>query len=271
MGKLKWIAGILGALGGAAWLGTRVQPEPFTPPSDFGRDLGAVNLPDGLPEPVHRYFQAVTLLPRVESVYASGRGRFALDLGPLNVWTPMRWRAFVEPGRQFRWEAELTWYGQPFIGGAAEIIDGEARSAVGWQAKVGAAISKAEHTTLWLYTLAFCPSALLALPGVRWQALDRTAARMIFPYQGEEWAFTLFFDRASGTLTRLTTHRFKEDIGAFRPYQIHFGERRPLGGTSLPASLTASWVDVPYAQLTLEQVRYNVDLPFPAEKELQAG
>lgn len=265
MGKLTWIARTAAALGGVAWLGLKVPPAPFPPPSDFGRDLGVVDLPEGLPEPAHKYFQSVALLPRVTSVFASGRGGFALGQGGLRIWAPMRWRAYVEPGRQFRWESELTWFGRPVVGGCDEIVAGVARSTQGWQTLAGEATHKAAHTALWLYTLAFAPSALFALPGVRWQPLDRTAARLIFPYRDDEWTFSLFFDPASGTLTRLTTHRFKPEIGAFRPYQVRFGERRSLGGTSLPSWLETAWVGVPSTRLTLEQVRYNVELPFPAE------
>lgn len=271
MGKLKWVVGIMGALGGAAWLGTKIQPEPFAPPSDPGHDLGMVDLPDDLPKPVHRYLQAVTLLPRVENLYASGRGKAAFDVGPLKVWVPLRWRAYVEPGRQFRWEGELAWFGQPILGGSASIIDGEAHVTEGWETKTGAAVLKSEHTILWLYTLAFAPSALLTLPEITWQPLDRTAARMIFPYGDDEWSFSLFFDPASGTLERLTTHRFNEEIGAFRPYQARFGERRSLGGTSLPASLAVSWVDVLYMTMNVEHVRYNVELPFPAQAARSEG
>ena len=275
MGLFKWVAGGMAVAGGGAWLGFKVSPAPFAVPPDPGRDLGPVDLADGLPEPVRRYYEAVALLPRVESAYASGRGEYLLvQAGPLKLWAPMRWRLYLQPGRQFRWEGELTWYGQPFIGGSEEIVNGEARFVLGWQTQTGEAIHKTEHTLLWLHTVMLCPSALLTLPEVSWTAIDHVAARLSFPSANthapdDRWTFTLYFDPASATLTRLTTHRFKETIGAFLPYQVRFGERRPLGGTSLPGSLVSSWVDTPVAKLLVEQVRYNVPLPFALLDEAQ--
>jgi hypothetical protein len=264
-GILK-MGGALAALGGLAWLGLKVPPEPFAPPSEAGRDLGHVKLPDELPNPARRHFQAVALLPRVESALASGRGRFALAERPLKVWAPMRWRAYVEPGRQFRWEAELTWFGRPFIAGNDEIIGGQARSMMGGHARTGEAIRKSEHTVLWLYTLAFCPSALFTLPEVEWKAVDDdVTARLLFPYQDKEWCFNLHFDPASSALARVTTQRFHGSTGELCAYQVTFAERRSLGGTSLFSLISAAWGDDFYIHLTPEHARYNVALPFAPE------
>ncbi|MBN1284607.1 MAG: hypothetical protein JXB47_04345 [Anaerolineae bacterium] len=265
MGKRGWAAGIAGAaLGGAAWFGLKVPPAPFPPPDDAGRDLDAVDLPDGLPDPVLRYYRAVALFPRVTSVYASGRGRRRIVAGRLPAWAPVRWRLYLEPGGQFRREIDFAWLGQPVIRRRDEIIDGAAKTVVGGQTLTGDAVHRAGHTTLWVYTLAFCPTALLTLPGVEWEPVDGATARLHIPQiDSHAPPFTLFFDPASSALTRVYTGRFHERSGRYYPYQVTFGPRRSLGGTSLTNQVGAAWGGDFYMHMDVEDVRRNVALPFP--------
>ncbi len=264
MRKSTWIAGIAGALGGVAWLGFKVPPVPFAPPDIPGQDRGTLTLPDGLPAPVQRYYRALTLFPRAASAYVSGRGRFLL--APLSLWVPMRWRAYFEPGHQFRWETDLTWFGRTVLRGCDEIIAGNARFISGRQVMTGDAIYRTECTVLWIYTLAFCPTALLELPGIEWEARDAVSARLHFTqYVADAPPLTLHFDPASSALTRVTTERFHAASGTYRPYQARFGVRRTMGGASLSKNVSAAWGDAFYINIELECVRYNIALPFSTE------
>ncbi len=263
MKKWTWIAGAAAALGGAAWLGLKVPPAPY-PTKPPGRDLGDAPLPEGLPAPVHRFYRAVAQFPRVESAYANGRGRILMAPEPAEVWVPVRWELYLEPGRQFRWTAEGTWFGLPVLQGGDEIVNGEARFAIAGQVLTGDATYKAEYMILWLYTLAVCPTALLTMPAVRWETVDDVTARLYYPYaEDEEWHFTLHFDPASSALSRVTTERFDIQTGGFRPYQSTFGVRRSMAGTSLPVTMCVAWGDAFYFYGNMEHVSYNIDLPFP--------
>jgi hypothetical protein len=272
MGKLKWIIGAAAALGGAGWLGLKVPPKLYDTPDDPGRDLGTLAMPDDLPAPVTRCYRAIALFPRVETAYAHGRGKIALGSKPFKVWLPLRWQSWVEPGRQFRWDAESTWFGLKLFGGGDEIVGGEARFAMGPMAQTGDAIFKAEHPILWFYTLWFCPSALLAMPGIRWEAVDDVTACLHFPpMNGQETRpFILHFDPASSALVRISTERFQDQTGEYVPYQGTMGVRRSFGGTSLSVTAGAAWGDDFYVHLTLEHARYNIELPFAREEVSRA-
>lgn len=263
MDKLRWTAGAAAVLGGVAWAGLKVPPGPFAPPVGDGDDLGMVALPDDLPDPVQRYYRALALFPRVQSVYVSGRGRL-LVAG--RVWAPVRWRLYLEPGRQFCWDIELAWMGQPVLGGEAKITGGTAELTTAGQTFTGQAIHKAEHTVLWIYTLAFCPTALFTLPSVSWEPVESSVARLHFPqFDSAAPPFTLFFDPASSALERVHTERFDNRFGFYRPYKVTFGPRRSMAGTSLTNQIGAAWGGDFYVHMNVEEVRYNIPLPFLSE------
>lgn len=256
----KVAAALIGAAG-AGWLGFQVKPSPF-PLSQRSRDLGTVDLPPNLPEPVRRYYQTTigNKVPRVESLVVWGRGKVRLG-----IWMPLRWWVAHVPGHDFRRHMEVTWFGLRVLTVVDEYIHGHGMTHIG--ANIGGFkaaspyIDQAASLILWAEAVAI-PSLLITDPRIRWQAIDANTARLIVPFEDQEDALTFHFDPRSGLITRMEALRHKNGPTKVN-WWVDILSWAEAHDVLLPSQFSITWADDsggPWSVWDWEVFEWNVDL-----------
>ncbi len=117
-------AGFLALLAGVGWLGLRIAPSPPPRHAERTPELETVALPPDLPEPVRGYY-LVTVgeePPRIKTAVVWGRGYFNLN----GLWFPARFKTYYDiPGRAFRRDLDLTWFGIQVFRGSDVYVGGK--------------------------------------------------------------------------------------------------------------------------------------------------
>jgi len=255
------IALLVGFLG-LGWLGFQVKPKPFPPQrrnQQRSRDLGTVDLPPDLPEPVRRYY-LMTIgesVPRVESLMVSGRGRVRIG-----IWLPLRWWVAHIPGYNFRRHMEVTWFDHTILKIVDEYIDECGMTNIGGFKSANKYIDQAANLILWAEAVAM-PSLLLTDPRIRWQAIDANSARLTVPFEGQEDDLTFNFDPHSGLITRIQAMRHKNG-----PHKVCWWVDILAWAAAhdvlLPSRFAITWADDgagrPWSVWDWEVFDWNVDL-----------
>jgi hypothetical protein len=255
-------AGISGvaAVAGVGWLGLQVKPTNFPPPPDIERDMGTMPLPGNLPEPVQRYYRVAIggEIPCVETMVAWGRARMRRGL-----WMPLRYRLTHVAGSAFMREMEVTWFGQTFLRGVDSFADGHGRMQIAGAVEMSEKIDQGANTVLWTEQLAFMPSALFTHPRVRWEAIDDTSARLVFPLGDTEDSVTVWFDPETALPTKVTALRYKSSNGEKTPWQGEYQNWKSFSGKQFPSRFAVTWEDEgsPWSYWEIEGVVFNADVP----------
>lgn len=251
----------LGALLGAGWLGLKVEPASFAPYPESTVRPDTVALPADLPAPVDRYFRAALgdRVPIIESAVLTGRGRLRFA----GLTFPTRIRFTHEAGRGYRHYIECTWFGMPVLKVNEAYLDDHARmeqpfGVVANEPKV----DMAANLSLWGESI-WLPSIIATDPRVRWEAIDRTSARLVVPFGEAEDSFTVAFDEQTGLIRSMEALRYRAARDAAKlPWRIE-----PLGwltfhGLRVPSPAAVTWLDQarPWLVVSLEHVAYNVDV-----------
>lgn len=265
------IAGGLVVLTGIGWVGLQVAPPNLPPPADEPQDLGAVAIPTDLPTPVRRFFRVVhgDQAPRIESLVVYGRGRANFGL-----WLPLRYRLVHKPGYDFERYMEVTWFGFPVLKATDRYINGVGMTGPLGNAAMGPAIDQGANMILWAEA-PLMPSLWITDRRIRWEEIDDTTARLIFPYGDEEDHLTVHFDPESGLITRMTALRSRDEQSGKIPWHVDFLSWQTLNGAKLPARIAVTWEDQgePWSYWDFEQVFWNVDisqvLPATVAAEIQ--
>jgi hypothetical protein len=252
------VAGGLAALAGIGWIGLQVSPSNLPPPDDAPQDLGTVEIPAALPVPVRRYYQAALgdRAPRIESLVVYGRARANFGL-----WLPLRYRLVHRPGYDFERHMEVTWFGLPVLRAIDRFIDGAGMTGPVGKAATGPAVDQGANMILWAEA-PLMPSLWITDSRIRWEAIDDTTARLIFPYGQEEDELTVHFDPESGLVTRITALRYRDEKSDKIPWHVDFLSWQMVNGAKLPARIAVTWEDQgePWSYWNFQDIYWNVDV-----------
>lgn len=257
VGTIGGLAGLLGA----GWLGLQVAPAPFPPYPEPTAELGAVDLPAGLPPPVARYFREVVgeRVPRIESAVISGRGRLRFA----GVTMPARLRFTHDAGRGYRHYIETTWLGMPVLRVNEWYLDGRGRLELPFGTVVDEPkVNEAGNLGLWAESF-WLPSVLVTDPRVRWEPIDGRTARLVVPFGQAEHSLIVTFDEATGLMRHAEAPRYRGATDETRtPWRIEALGWRTFHGVRIPSPAAATWLDEgsPWLVIDVEEVVYNVDV-----------
>jgi hypothetical protein len=251
------VAGGVAVLAGIGWLGLQVSPSNLPSLVDAPQDLGTVEIPAGLPTPVRRYFQVALgdRAPRIESMVAYGRGR-----ANFGIWLPLRYRLVHRPGYDFERYMQVTWFGLPILKAIDRYVDGVGMTGPADKAATGPAVDQGANMILWAEA-PLMPSLWITDERIRWEAVDYTTARLVFPYGQEEDKLTVHFDPESGLVARMTALRYRDEQSGKIPWRVDFLTWQTVNGVKLPARIAITWEDQgkPWSYWNLEHIYWNVD------------
>ena len=269
MTKLAFTAAsVLALLVGAGWLGLQIKPKPFEAHSEGTGQLDTAELPSDLPEPVRRHFRAALgeEVPRIETAVVWGRGEFNFN-GV--VWTHPRFKSYHDPGREFRRDQQITWFGIPILQGIDAYLDGKGSLEISGLLGLlnifdeGEKIDQGQNLAMWAEAPFTTPSALVLDPRVRWEPVDDTSARLIIPFGEQEEDSLLFeFDPETGLMSSVSGMRYRDQEDTKTPWRGEYSDWRTVHGVKVPHRLVGTWEDweEPYVILDLEGAAYNVDV-----------
>lgn len=255
---MAYIAGGLTVLAGIGWVGLQVPPANLPRSIDEPQNLGLVMVPPDLPAPVRRYFQ-VSLgdqAPRIESLVVYGRGRANFGL-----WLPLRYRLVHRPGYAFERYMEVTWFGVPVLKAIDRYMDGFGMTGPMGKEATGPAINQGANMILWAEA-PLMPTLWLTDERIRWEAIDETTARLIFPFEDSEDELTVHFNPDSGLIRRITALRYRDESSGKIPWHADFLTWQTVNGMQLPEHLSITWEDQgePWSYWDIDAIFWNVDI-----------
>jgi hypothetical protein len=253
----------LALLGSAGWLGLRIKPAPFPPHTERTPELGTTELPSDLPEPIRRHFRASLgeRVPRIESAVVWGRANFMVG----GLWTRMRFKGYYVPGREFRRDMEITWFGIPILRGSDAYLGGEGSLEITGLVNTSSRrenFDQGQNLAMWAEAPFTTPSVLVLDPRVRWEPIDAHTARLIVPFGEREEVLHAEFDPQTGLMRSMSGMRYRNHEWTKTPWRGEFSEWRMLHGIKVPHRNVAIWEDQgePYGIFEIEGAEYNVDV-----------
>ncbi|MCB0082916.1 MAG: hypothetical protein KDE47_18380, partial [Caldilineaceae bacterium] len=253
---LLGVAGTLLALGGIGWLGLQIPPRTLPPVVGATQERGAVAVPADLPAPVRRYLQVAfgDQIPRVETMAAWGRARARFGL-----WMPLRYRLYHRPGVAFRREMEITWFGLPILKALDVYNHGEGATGPLNNLATGPRVNQGANLILWAEA-SFFPSLLVTDPRIRWEPIDESSARLIFPFDDETDEIIFSFDPETGLLARTWALRYQGHSGEKVPWYAEIVSWQTVDGMQLPKRVAVTWENEgsPWSYWDFDAIRWNV-------------
>ncbi len=255
LGLIVFIAFIL--------LGLRI-PAPIRPPqveetSEVKNEPLAPHLPTILYESGDN-----AIAPHPETAIVWGNGKIIGPKAPLlgQLWIPISWTLYLKPGHAFVWRASFTWFRSTKMSGGDEWRNGSGRFVMGDTKIENENMDRGEATMLWLYSLAFTPTALLFDPELTWETVNENCIFLRQPYKNETWEYKLAFSSPDERhLTRVDTHRTASRDGQSMPYHIELDQYHRYNTLEIPGRLTAAWNDEPpFLYLNIAGVIYNASI-----------
>lgn len=252
------VSGGLVALTSIGWAGLQVTPPNLPSSLAKPRDLGIVEVSTDLPAPVRRYIEAALgrQALRIESLVVYGRARANFGL-----WLPLRYRLVHQPGYAFERYMEVTWFGLPVLKAIDRYVDGVGMTGPIGKAATGPAIDQGANMILWAEA-PLMPSLWLTDDRLRWEAIDNTTTRLVFPFGNTEDEMTVHFDPQSGLVARITALRYRDEQSGKIPWHVNFLSWQTVNGATLPARIAVTWDDQrePWSYWDIEDVYWNVDI-----------
>lgn len=252
------VVGCLASVAGLGWLGLTVRPANLALPDESPKDLGAVETPTDVPAPVRRFFRAAygDRAPRVESLAVYGRAR--ADFG---IWVPLRFRLVHRPGREFERYMEVTWYGRTVLKALDRFVDGRGMTGPLGREATGPAVDQGATMILWAEA-PLMPSLWITDPSIRWEPLDESSARLVFPFADGEDELTVHVDPRSNLITRISALRYRDQDSGKIPWHADFLAWHVVDEARVPKRIAITWEDqgAPWSIWDLEHVLWNVDI-----------
>lgn len=263
---MKTFAVLTGVAAGAlaaGWIGLRTKPKPFPRYAVRTPDLETSPIPADLPQPVARYFRAISDQGGVAIIHSAVlTGTLELRISGL----PMRgrFRIIHQAGKGYRHYLEATFFGWPVLKVNEWYLDGVARlelpfATVDNEPKV----NLAANLGLWAESV-WLPGILATDPRVRWEPVDGSSARLVVPFDdASEDRLDVTFDPHTGLIRALEGQRFKgaEDTKKTGWHTEALGWRS-FHGVRVPSPASVTWADEgrPWSVWTIEDIAYNVDV-----------
>ncbi len=252
--------GGLAALTGVGWVGLRVEPPALPEAGLVSGPVTTVPVPEGLPDPVDRFYRTLygDEVPVIETAVVSGRGTMRVN----GITFPARYRFSHVAGHDYRHYIEVAWFGRRLLAVNEWFLDGSARLELPFGVMEGPKIDQGANLALWAEAGWF-PSIWLTDPRLRWEPVDATSARLLVPFGEETEEFTIVFDGDTGLLRRMESMRFKGEQDETRTLWLNEAlDWDLLDDAAVPMTTTVTWADegTPWARLRTEELILNADL-----------
>ena len=242
-------------------LGLQIKPKPFPAYPQKEPPLTTVDLPEGLPAPVERFYKTLygDQLPLITSAVISGRA----DMRVMGIRFPARFRFTHDAGQDYRHYIEATIFGLPIMKVNESYLDNKGRMEL----PVGIIenepkIDESANLGLWAETL-WLPSLWITDERVRWEAIDENTAYLIVPFGEEENTFTIRFDPQSGMITEMEAMRYRDADDEQRiPWVDRMEKWGQVASKNTLEIGSITWMDegTPWATFYVEELLYNVDV-----------
>lgn len=223
-----------------------------------------------LPAPVQRYltYTGIVGIPWIDTVRIRYAGSFRMAVD--KPWMPVRAeQVYTTNPPAFHWKARFKMAGLWLMTAHDTYKDGHGHmfgKVAGLIKVVDFRGAELDQGTMlrYLNEMTWFPTAFLG-DNITWQAVDDHAADVTFTDQGRSVLARLFFDDA-GRLTDFVAQRYRENKGSFTldTWSTPMTKHGTLAGLNLPVGGQAVWKlpagDLPYADLTLSSIEYNVPI-----------
>ena len=253
------VVGGLAVLIAVGWAGLQVSPANLPAPEDDEPDsTGVVEVPENLPAPVGRYLATALgeQAPHMDSLLVRGRARANFGL-----WMPLRYRLVHRPGYDFERYMEITWFGLPVLKALDRYLDGAGMTGPMGKMATGPETDQGANMILWAEA-PLMPALFVTDPRIRWEVIDDTSARLIFPFNEAEDELTVYFDPESGLITRMTALRYRTAETGKVPWHVDYLTWQTVDGIRIPLRVAVTWEDQgkPWSYWDFEHVSWNVGI-----------
>jgi len=256
------VTGIAGGALAAICFGLRVRPKPFPSFPEPTPELQKGSLPLDLPEPVARYYRAVSgdEIPIIHSAVLTGSLELRISHLPMRG----RFRIIHQAGQAYRHYLEATFFGYPVLKVNEWYLDGVARLELPFGVVDNEPrVNMAANLGLWAESI-WLPGILVTDPRVRWEHVDEVTARLAVPFGDDsEDVINVSFDPHTGLVRAFDGLRYKEAKRKAKVgWRIEVLGWRSFHGIRIPSPASITWADegTPWSVWTIEDAAYNVDV-----------
>jgi hypothetical protein len=183
-------------------------------------------------------------------------------------WLPVTFWSEHRVGWSGRQRLAVTWYRIPLVRAVDDYIDGHGEMQIGPQRVSGPEIDQGENLFLWA-ELALLPSVLATRPGVRWEPVNETTARLRVPFGDGDDELVFAFDPDTGLIRECRAMRYRTPGQPKVGWHIEYRDWTRFDAGMFPKRITVRWEDHrrPWFVLDIDGVAVNV----PVSPDLTAG